>query len=300
MCDAALKFSYSLGEKTPQYSTVQHACNEVMSFQPSFQPPTATKPVVSANVSYLSAAVIGAILAVGSYVYVPDLLEPAIDKWGEAHYPPMSATVIEREVFPEQLTKQIHRATNFEQGVGDLYKVWGFQPSMLDKLCLQENEGAFICDRASGNIQALRVADVPVLLTLERDNVESFAVLYKLGDEKAQLLLADKNVEVPLNELEQLWNGEYHRISRRYWQQTMKFGMRGTAITLLDQKLSQVLGKPLATDDVYDLALKEKVMTFQRWQGLTADGIAGKNTLQRLAEVAPMDAPSLSMSEENI
>lgn len=300
VCDSALKFSYSLGEKTPQLSTVQDACNEVMSFQPSFQQRTTTKPAVSANLSYLSAAVIGVILAVGSYVYTPELIEPSVDKWGDEHYPPVSAKVIEREVFPEQLAQQIRRATNFEQAVGDLYKVWGFQPSVLDKLCLRENEGAFSCDQSNGTIQELRAADVPVLLTLERDNTESFAVLYKLGDEKVQLLIADKNVELPLNELDKLWSGEYHRISRRYWQQTMKLGMRGAAITLLDQKLSKVLGQPLATDDVYDQALKDKVMTFQRWQGLTADGIAGKKTLQRLAEVAPLEAPSLSMTEENI
>ncbi len=298
VCDSALKFAYSLGEKIPQYSTVQDACNEVMSFQPSFQQQAEPKPATPSYLTYIGAGALGTILAVVSYLYTPSLLEPTIERWGNEYYPQQEAELIEREVFPSALATQIERAKDFEQGMGDLYRVWGFQPSMLDKLCLQENEGSFSCDRVRGDIRELRAANVPVLLTLERDNLESFAVLYKLNDDKAQLLMAGKNVELSLDKLEQLWGGEYHRISRRYWNQTMKLGMRGKAVALLDKRLSQVLGKPLGKGDVYDQALREKVITFQRWQGLAADGIAGRKTLQRLEEVAQIDAPSLSINKE--
>ena len=168
---------------------------------------------------------------------------------------------------------------------------------MLDKLCLQENEGAFRCESLSGDIQTLRAANTPVLLTLEHGGVKSFAVLYRLNHQVAQLLIGDKNIELPLARLDQLWNGEYHRIWRRYWQQTLKVGMSGEAIALLDDRLSQVLGQPNSSNNVYDQALQDKVKAFQRWQGLTVDGIAGKKTLQRLEEVAQVDAPTLQMAE---
>lgn len=296
VCDAALKQAYGLGENPPNFSSVQAACYEVMSFQANFQPAKShsAKPVY---LTYAAAAVIGALLAVGSYLYTPRLIEPAMAEWGELNYPAQPAEVIEKEVFPEFLTQQLSLASDFEAGVGDLYKVWGFKPSMLDKLCLQENEGAFRCESLSGDIQTLRAANTPVLLTLEHEGVMSFAVLYRLNHQVAQLLIGDKNIELPLARLDQLWNGEYHRIWRRYWQQTLKVGMSGETIALLDDRLSQVLGQPNSSNNVYDQALQDKVKAFQRWQGLTVDGIAGKKTLQRLEEVAQVDAPTLQMAE---
>lgn len=297
VCDASLKFAYSLGEKAPQLSTVEAACNEVISFQPSFQAPVESKSSHSYQSIYLGAGVAGVLLSVASYFYTPSILKSGLENWGN---PDFSASHSESAELPDLVTKQIQRATDFEQGIGDLYRVWGFKPSMLDKLCLQENEGAFSCDRLRGDIQELRSSNVPVLLTLEHDKLESFAVLYKLGDDTAQILLGNKNIEMSLDKLGKLWTGEYHRITRRYWEQTMRVGMRGNAVTLLDERLSRVLGKPQGTSDVYDQALKRKVSEFQRWQGLAVDGIAGKKTLQRLEEVAQFDAPSLTMSKESI
>lgn len=45
--------------------------------------------------------------------------------------------------------------------------------------------------------------------------------------------------------------------------------------------------------------MKEKVELFQRWQGLSVDGIAGAETLQRLELYSQGDAPKLQLEERS-
>ncbi|WP_159654930.1 ExeA family protein [Vibrio atypicus] len=298
VCDAAFKQAYSVGEKPVSHASIQVACQEVMSFQTSFQPPQVQVSPKPAYLVYALASVIGVTVAALSYVFTPTLISEHIDAQLAQQFPPKIETIVEQQVMPESLKSQLSLSTDLEQGIGELYKVWGFQPSVLDKLCLKESESAVSCEKLNGSLQDIRLGNAPVLLTLKSDGIESYAVLHHLNEQSAQLLVGNENIELPLEFLTPLWKGEYHQIWRHYWNISLKPGMQGEAVSLLDRHLSHVLGEPLAQSDVYDQVLKEKVKLFQRWQGLSVDGIAGKNTLRRLEKVAREDAPSLHLAKE--
>tara|TARA_Y100001956_G_scaffold82452_1_gene103394 strand:- start:1828 stop:3438 length:1611 start_codon:yes stop_codon:yes gene_type:complete len=299
VCDAALKQAYSIGEKSPSHATVQLACQEVMSFQTAFQ---ATKPQPKSKPSYLTyavAACFGVVLAGGSYLYTPVLVDDIINEQIELNYPVIEPTVISKQVFPLELKSQLEMANNLEQGLATLFQVWGFESSVLDRLCLSENESAFRCQLFHGDIESLRHQNIPVLLTLQLDGKSSYGVLYSLDEQNARLLIGEHSIELPINRLGEMWPGEYRRIWRRYWNVSLKPGMQGEPVGLLDHHLSLLLGKPSASSELYDRDLEEKVKLFQRWQNLSVDGIAGKRTLQRLEEMVRENVPSLKTDEES-
>ncbi|KHT38161.1 ExeA family protein [Vibrio sinaloensis] len=299
VCDAALKQAYSVGESAPSYSTVQLACQEVMSFQTSFHRPSQQVQSKPRYLHYAAAASLGVLIAGASYFYVPKLANDAIAQQVELRYPAVEPTIVSKTVFPAELASQLFESDSLEQGMATLYQVWGYQASMLDKLCLADSENAFQCLRLNGDVLALRRHNAPVLLTLNKDGRQSYAVLHSLDQVNARLLVGERNIELPLTQLKAIWSGEYRQIWRKYWGGSLKPGMQGEPVALLDHHLSMLLGKPRTGSDRYDSALQEKVKLFQRWQGLSVDGIAGKNTLQRLEEMVREGVPSLTDNEES-
>lgn len=63
---------------------------------------------------------------------------------------------------------------------------------------------------------------------------------------------------------------------------TLKFGSRGSAVTKLQQTLSNKGFSPGPIDGIYGKKTEKAVITFQKANGLTIDGIAGKETQSRL------------------
>ena len=72
-----------------------------------------------------------------------------------------------------------------------------------------------------------------------------------------------------------LWNG--HSASA-----LSKYGSTGDEVAAIQQKLQELGYSPGAADGIYGSKTQEAVTAFQRDQGLDADGIAGKNTLESL------------------
>lgn len=67
--------------------------------------------------------------------------------------------------------------------------------------------------------------------------------------------------------------------------QTLKAGSKGTSVTLLQEKLKKANLYKGKVNGVYDSATKSAVISFQKKNKLKADGIAGKNTLQKINSV---------------
>ncbi|WP_029236342.1 ExeA family protein [Vibrio coralliilyticus] len=298
ICDAALKRAYSIGEAVPSHSSVEAACEEVMSFQTSYHQPAQPVPSLPQRSPLGIAAAVGAVLAVGSYWLAPMLFSASIEAHLSEAYPASNVEAIEKEVFPVELQSTLARATDFQQGIAELYHVWGLNASVAERLCQQSDQSTFRCTQSRGTLNTLRQANVPVLLSLSKDGLQSYAVLYKLTQDSAQLLLGTERIELPVTKLNDLWQGQYHQIWQGYWHQTLKPNMSGHAIAELDDRLSKILGEPERESDVYDQELMRKVELFQQWQGLHVDGIAGRRTLQRLEKLSQEHAPSLTASEE--
>ncbi|MCG7490551.1 AAA family ATPase [Vibrio sp. Of14-4] len=295
ICDAALKRAYSLGESAPSQSSVEAACEEIMSFQTSYRPVVIEQK--ESRLNWLKVSSLSLAFAMASYWLVPQIMENQIQQYILDTNPAQTITLVEEETFPAQLQQALSKSDNFQLAMEDLYRVWGVKASVVERLCRQGDESAFSCIQSQGELSTLKEANVPVLLSLHREGISSYAVLYKLSDDAAQLLVAGQRVELPLDKLETLWNGEYYQVWQNYWRQTLKPNMSGPAIYELNRRVSKVLGESEIENDVYNKDLIRKVRLFQQWQGLHVDGIAGQQTLQRLERLSQDRAPSLRVTE---
>lgn len=302
VCDGALKRAFSLGESTPSYETVHFACHDVMSLQYSFQrnPSTRKANKVTRTSALIVSALMGLSLAWASVQFLPALIQPSVQKFVESRYPEKPNVSVEEEVFGQDFQALLAMSADLPTAISELYKVWGYHASVLDGLCLPNEQGMFQCEEKSGSLDQVAKANFPIVLTLELAGKKSYAVLYHLSSDKVQLLVGGERIELDKTNLNAIWHGEYHLIWQRLWFNTLKPGMSGHHVASLDYQLSEILDQPLATSDVYGAELKRKVELFQRWQGLDVDGIAGKKTLQRLELLSQEYSPKLTQTEKEV
>ncbi|CAH0526888.1 ExeA family protein [Vibrio hippocampi] len=208
----------------------------------------------------------------------------------------------EQDRFPEpevatqaqlELKQYLSAVTDKIAAIQELYAVWGYQAGVLDGLCESKSNQLFQCQKELGTFEQLVAGDVPVVLSLLIDNQMSYVTLYQVNDDKAQVLNGEQRIVLPVSQLQQYWSGEYYRIWQRELTETLRMNQTGEQVRKLDEKLSIVLGEPVSDRYVFDETLKNKVELFQRWQKMTVDGIAGRNTLKRLDLMTQHQAPSL-------
>ncbi|MHC6528323.1 ExeA family protein [Vibrio proteolyticus] len=300
VCDAALKQAYQIGEHKPSHATVQSACEEVMAFQSSFNVSAKIAPPKRSGMALTASVVIGLGLAWLGYQWTPVMAQPWIEQQIEAQHPQQPDVEITQEVMPPSLTEALVRSTSLEEPLAELYKVWGYQASMLDRFCADNDNSLFRCESAMGALSDIEQLGFPVVLTLHVNGQASYAVLYHLGADTVQLLVDGQRLEFETKWLKELWSGEYHYIWQSVWHATLKPGMRGRAVAMLNERLSLLMGDSYDGSDRFDAELKRKVEMFQRWQGLNVDGIAGVRTLRRLELMTQTNPPVLSVVKEDV
>ena len=139
------------------------------------------------------------------------------------------------------------------------------------------------------SLPQLRQLNRPGILTLQVDKAAPvYALLVGLGEQSATLRLADGLHIVRLVSLSRLWRGDF----ATYWQAPgdyvpdMRDGSSGGAIDQLASQLDLLEARPAPSPGsaprVLDAALRQRVLTFQRSQGLRADGQPGPMTFMQL------------------
>ncbi|MGL5429694.1 MAG: AAA family ATPase [Vibrio sp.] len=289
VCDAALKQAYQAGEQDLSLDRIKRACQEVMSFQSSVYQVTSTKSQAP-KLSYLSSALGGVALA----VLLAWLLPPQLERAVQAYFPaPEIVPPTEQTVFPQALRSALLNSTSSEDAVDTLYAIWGYQASVMERFCQTQADTALWCEEQSGDWLTLQTYDLPAVLTLVLDEVPVYAVLYRLAGEQVELLVNGERYRVARQWLEPLWNGQFALLWQGGFSRTLKQGMQGGDVALLESKLAQVLGEPERPREQFDKDLSRKVELFQRWQNMHVDGIAGRQTLRRLELLTQQQAPSL-------
>lgn len=326
MADKCLYYAYHSGEKQVSKAIANKACNDIIAYQApgvGNQIESATNATKKGLPSYLVAAVVGVLLA-GGIVWQGDNLRNyalqalstgardanLVTKSDEAIIKTQSETTlsdlpaeVDQDIFPQtnsipaalsQLQQYLLVRSDKIAAIQELYAVWGYQAGVLDGLCETQSNQLFQCQKQLGTIEQLQAFDVPVVLTLLINGQESYVVLYQLNQQQAQVLNGSQRIALSVAQLQDFWSGEYYRIVQRELTETLRLNQTGEQVTRLDEKLSMVLGEPASGSDRFDEGLKRKVELFQRWQKMTVDGIAGKNTLERLDMMTQQQAPSLS------
>ncbi len=202
------------------------------------------------------------------------------------------------------LTDVLERAgslTGTDAAMRGLLRLWG--TSLRDPgppPCEQVREQDLKCEFQVGSWTLLEQLDRPVILSLVAPGGDTHQVVMAgIDGDKARLLLGNQYVQVPVNQVRELWFGE----SLLIWKPNpvadslMVPGIRSNGVAWLRQTLEQLQGGESITSNYYDRTLTERVRAFQRSAQLEADGKAGVLTLIALNNtLAGHDGPRLKQA----
>jgi len=156
------------------------------------------------------------------------------------------------------------------------------------------------CLARTGTWTVLRRFDLPAILELATpDGKKHHVVLTGLDGEQATLQIGELRVTLPTVEIERFWDGPFMMV----WKSPvdgplpLQPSMRGRDVVWLRRQLGVVDGRaaPAGAGEPYDEELKRRVAAFQQIESLMPDGIAGEETLARLAAATPGgNGPSLT------
>jgi general secretion pathway protein A len=143
------------------------------------------------------------------------------------------------------------------------------------------------CSFDTGTWADLRFYDRPVILKLATDTGEQLpVVLRRLDDALAELVIGDRSYNVPIEQLDHYWHGDYILLLRAPpgGSMYMNAGSSGPDVGWLREQLGRAQGVDMSAANpmYFDASLRQQVMDFQRSNGLAVDGVVGKNTIIQL------------------
>jgi general secretion pathway protein A len=192
--------------------------------------------------------------------------------------------------------------TTTTRAMTTLLGIWGVEyDKNVPSACAQATSAGLSCLSQRGSWSLLRQLDKPVVLTLtDSAGHPHRVVLVAAGEDFAELLIGSESMTIPIDKITELWYGQYLLI----WQppngdpSALKLGARGPKVIWLRQSLTALdsTGPVAVSDsDIFDAALEQQLMEFQRRNLLEADGFAGQQTQIIInSRLRLDDRPSLS------
>jgi general secretion pathway protein A len=184
--------------------------------------------------------------------------------------------------------------------VSELFKLWGVSARSggIQTACKLASDDGMRCLLARGTLKDLRNLNLPAVVKLRQERgPEFYGMLVRIEDDAATVVLDGSQRRVPLGILEDQWAGEFAAL----WRgppgapRDMMLNHHGTDVAWLARRLAQVEGRDAKVPDdaPFDLGLKRRLTLFQSAQKLKPDGIAGPETLARIAALTDNDVPRL-------
>jgi general secretion pathway protein A len=291
VCDKSLQYAFYSGESDVSAVQAEKACQDVMSFQapmPSAAAQPKQKPTFPMAFSLLMLVVIS-LAAVYRFShpieqFVYSLLPPV----------PLVEEVIEDdESSDKEIAAFVQQSRSSIDAMKTLYALWGVKASVVDADCALDSF-PFHCERRYGDLEKIMDESRPVVLTLQSDFGEFYAVLYKADIERLELINSQQRIALPANWLDMHWSGEYTTLWYSEIGQVLKLNSSGEDVFKLSSMLAAVLGDDARGSQLFDVQLENRVKAFQTWQGLTADGVVGNNTLKLLDRMTTEFAPQVA------
>lgn len=178
---------------------------------------------------------------------------------------------------------------------------WGVRFQNRDEApCKALRRSGLECLPRRGTWALVRQFDLPAVLEIvNASGAVRYLALTHVDGDSATVELGARREVVAVRDIERDWQGSFVALWRppRIGMEPMVPGMKGADVAWLRQRLAALDGQPAlagAGARVYDEPLAARVLAFQRAQRLTADGIAGAETLARLSVVADPSAPALA------
>lgn len=174
-----------------------------------------------------------------------------------------------------------------DQAMQQLYRVWGFETAIDEARCDSAIRANLGCVQTQGSLANVVKLNYPAMIHLaEEDGRELYAVLLHVEDNQADILLGSQHWKVSTEWLNKVWDQDYTVLWRMPDSGKTLISKRSGAddIQWLETKVSQALHQPVRNKvSRFDAPLETKVRQFQKQEGLSADGVAGEQTLLRLS-----------------
>jgi general secretion pathway protein A len=299
ICDRALLGAYATGQTRVKEAVVRRAAREVLGARRGRRWVAATAAAVLVLVgSTIALVATGGLRSLGAWAFArAEKAAPA---------PEAPAPVVEGRRAPEPTLAAIlddpsltaDRASAFV----NLYALWGLDArgANADRGCEIGRAAGLRCLIRVGTWTVLRRLNLPAILELTTPDGKKHSVLLaSLDGDRATLQIGARRVTLAASEVERFWDGPFVMI----WKSPvtgpvpLQPGMLGRDVAWLRQRLGALDGQPITAkaNQTYDEELKRKVAVFQQGEALLPDGIAGEETLVRLAATAPgANGPSLT------
>jgi general secretion pathway protein A len=162
----------------------------------------------------------------------------------------------------------------------DYLKLKGFAP------CSKAGEAGLQCLQSKGDWQSLQRLNRPALVTLTLDDGTRFhAVVSAFHGASITLQFGRHEIVTDTARLTTYWSGGYLALWKppNSYRRQLKQGMKGPDVAWLETRLSEIEGgaKNSGGTITFDAKLKDRVTSFQREQGLKADGIVARRRRSR-------------------
>jgi general secretion pathway protein A len=174
-----------------------------------------------------------------------------------------------------------------------LFRLWAVELPLEVKpdFCTYALEYGLLCSTEQGDWDTLRTTNRPAILKLAAaDGTRVPVLLQQLDGEHAMLLMGGELHAIEIGLVDQYWFGEYTLLLQAPpgGQLLLRTGDRSPDVAWLREQLEVVQGVKVPSTDpqLFDYALQNQVLEFQRSHGLVADGVVGKNTLIQLNSTA--------------
>jgi len=172
--------------------------------------------------------------------------------------------------------------------------------AVAPEYCVFANDLGLYCLVEKGSWGLLRQYNRPAIMELvTRDGQSVPAVLQRLDDRVAELMIGNESFRLDIGEVDRYWFGKFTLLLRMPpgGYLLLAAGDRNPDVVWLRQLLESAQQVKLPSDDpqYFDGALQREVIDFQRRRGLTPDGVVGKQTLIQLNTYADGSVPLLSV-----
>jgi general secretion pathway protein A len=301
ICDRALLGAYAQDKRRIESGMVARAATEIRG--------RGTRARSVASWLWVTAAGFGAAVVVGGLVVAPEslarrlsfrLLSP-VSIVGSIPHPAAGLPSPGQDVTPPDPTAASLRPT-LAQILADpamrtdaasaftaLYARWGLdQPATKGQQVCDGGRGDGLrCLARTGSWTKVRRYDLPAVLELAPPaQARHYALVTGFGGRTVNLEIGGRPFTVPLSEVDPLWDGMFIVVWRPPALTNVPIapGMRDKDVEWLRDRLAAVDGVADGATDrrLYDSALRERVIGFQRSRVLDPDGLVGEETLAQL------------------
>ncbi|OBT07376.1 hypothetical protein A9264_08030 [Vibrio sp. UCD-FRSSP16_10] len=300
ICDKALYYAMLSQHKSVDHKIAKSACDDVL----AYQAPSINKPQAVATTKlhrWVSPTLLSLLIASVTYAGLTSW-----QQWQQLQSQHQTelvqANLLHQQKMAEQqasneqqqsLSQLIEKSRSPMGAMQALYRLWGFDASIVDSDCEYGTTPPFHCFQGAAGLPEIVASNRPVVMTLYDADKPYFAIFQGIQHDSVTLQLAGQRVQLPITWFEQHWKGQFRYLWYSEILDTLKLNSSGEQVVALDKLLAKVLNaQPLETS-VYNRALQKRVSTFQAWQGLDDDGVAGSQTLRQLDRLTSDNAPKL-------